>query len=147
MYSARIEVDSLVIGGHMSLRFEHGDYAIKPISHHLISCELSGTFNKEGMRAWINEMKSMIEPIKNEPFGLLIDARGYTGGTAEALEIAEGFHQWLCQTKLVAQAHVISSPTLYSISLSRIPSLKHHVIKDFLRMDEGQAWITEQLES
>ncbi|AVP84661.1 hypothetical protein CF138_16745 [Aeromonas hydrophila] len=131
----------------MPLRFEHGEFAIEPITHHLISCEMSGTFNKEGMKAWVNGMKSMIEPIKNEPFGLLIDARGYTGGTGEALEIAEGFHQWLRHTKLVAQGHVISSPTLYSISLSRIPSLKHHVVKDFLRMDEAHAWITDKLAS
>ncbi|WP_131245222.1 hypothetical protein [Aeromonas bestiarum] len=131
----------------MSKKIAHGRYSIEYIQlNNLITCELSGTFNKEGMDAWILAMRSTIEPIKYSPFGLVIDARSYAGGTEEALQSADNFHQWLILSMLVCQAHVISSPTLYSISLRRLPSLKHHVVKSFLRIDEASVWVTEQLE-
>lgn len=48
---------------------------------------------------------------------------------------------------LVCQAHVISSPTLYALSLSRLPSLKHHVIKSFLGIDGASTRVAEKLAS
>ncbi|MGL5093462.1 MAG: hypothetical protein ACRC8B_21590 [Aeromonas sobria] len=129
----------------MSRKIEHGRFSIESHGDNLITCELSGTFNKEGMDAWILEMRSTIEPIKTHPYGLLMDVRNYAGATEDALQAADNFHQWLRHSMLVCQAHVISSPTLYSISLSRIPSLKHHVVKSFLKSDEASTWVSEQL--
>ncbi|HDO1314271.1 hypothetical protein [Aeromonas veronii] len=131
----------------MSKKIEHGRYSIERHNNGVITCELSGTFNKEGVDAWVLEMRSTIEPIKTHPFGLLIDVRNYAGATEDALQAANNFHEWLMHSMLVCQAHVISSPTLYSISLSRIPALKHHVIKSFLGIDEASTWVAEKLAS
>lgn len=131
----------------MQYTLQHGNYRIEPVSNHVLKCELSGTFNMEGIEAWIRAMKSSIKQHHNEPIGLLIDARLYTGGTVEALEKAEQFHEYLIHTSVVAQAHIISSPTLYQISLHLIPSLKLHAVKSFLRMDDASSWLTEQVET
>lgn len=129
----------------MSKKLEHGRYSIELHTDCIVICELIGTFNKEGVAAWILEMHSTIETIKEKPFGILIDVRHYAGATEDALEAADSFHQWLGNSMLVCQAHVISSPTLYSISISRLPSLKLHEVKSFLRIDEACAWIVEKL--
>ncbi|ANT67977.1 STAS/SEC14 domain-containing protein [Aeromonas hydrophila] len=130
----------------MFRNLQHGSYKIEPVSKHLLTCELSGTFNMEGMQAWVDDMKACIHQQNGDAVGLLIDARLYTGGTAEALEIAENFHKFMLHSAVIAQAHVISSPTLYAISLHLIPSLKGHTVKNFLRMDEATQWITEQVQ-
>ncbi|QSR45205.1 hypothetical protein HUI95_20240 [Aeromonas dhakensis] len=129
----------------MSNKIEHGKHSVVLKKHRLIMCELIGTFNKEGMESWILKMRSTIEPIKKQPFCLLVDLRHYAGATEEALEAADIFHQWLKDSFIVCQAHVISSQTLYSISLSRLPSLKYHVVKSFLKIDEALAWVAERL--
>lgn len=131
----------------MLRNLRHGNYKVRMLSHNLLACELIGSFNMEGMQAWVEETRSQIEKLDNTPFYLLIDTRKYAGGTLEALAIADKFQCWLSTTSLIAQAHIIASPVLYTISISQIPSLKYHITKTFRSIDDACVWINEQIEN
>jgi len=123
----------------------HGQHTAS-ISGQVIRSKLTGAFNTEGCRAWVDSVKSLISRLEGKPFCLLIDTSDYKGGTDEALSIANDFNGWLNNQKMIAKAHVITSQVLHDIAIERVPKIKLQNVQTFKNTEDAMTWLTEQLE-
>lgn len=62
----------------MSFDKKHGEFIFN-VQEHLVTCELIGPFNEEGMLTWITEIKRVVNSLDGKRFCALVDHRQHQG--------------------------------------------------------------------
>ena len=118
----------------------HGTSTVT-VKENLITATIEGSFNLEGIVAYHNKIKPIIDSLQGREFKLLVNFLGAEGATPEALDEANRFNAWLNNKNLVAKALIINSPVLLEIFLSRAPNQHSQNIMSFSTLDEAHVWL------
>ena len=65
---------------------------------HLVTCELIGPFNEEGMLAWITEIKTVVNSLDGKRFCALVDHRQHRGWCSPPCPHLQGY-LWVADTE------------------------------------------------
>ena len=101
----------------MSFEKKHGDFIFN-VQDHLVTCELIGPFNEEGMLAWVAEIKRVVDSLDGKRF-----------------------------CALVAIASLYSAQVLHHIALSCMSPIHPGHIQGFNSHQEAIAWLDAQYDS
>ncbi|RWT27879.1 hypothetical protein [Aeromonas caviae] len=127
----------------MSFDKKHGEFIFN-VQEHLVTCELIGPFNEEGMLTWITEIKRVINSLDGKRFCALVDHRQHQGVVLSALPHLQETYQWLTQKNLVAIASLYSAKVLHHIALSCLSLTHPDHIRAFNDPQEAIAWLDAQ---
>ncbi|WP_323905196.1 hypothetical protein [Aeromonas caviae] len=127
----------------MSFDKKHGEFIFN-VQEHLVTCELIGPFNEEGMLTWITEIKRVVNSLDGKRFCALVDHRQHQGVVLSALPHLQGIYGWLAQKNLVAIASLYSAKVLHHIALSCLSLTHPDHIRAFNDPQEAIAWLDAQ---
>ncbi|WP_324063245.1 hypothetical protein [Aeromonas caviae] len=127
----------------MSFDKKHGEFIFN-VQEHLVTCELIGPFNEEGMLTWITEIKRVVNGLDGQRFCALVDHRQHQGVVLSALPYLQETYQWLTQKNLVAIASLYSAKVLHHIALSCLSLTHPDHIRAFNDPQEAIAWLDAQ---
>ncbi|WP_323981810.1 hypothetical protein [Aeromonas media] len=127
----------------MSFDKKHGEFIFN-VQEHLVTCELIGPFNEEGMLAWIAEIKRVVNSLDGKRFCALVDHRQHQGVVLSALCHLQDTYAWLAQKNLVAIASLYSAKVLHHIALSCLSLTHPSHIQAFNDPQEAIAWLDAQ---
>ena len=130
----------------MSFEKKHGDFIFN-VQDHLVTCELIGPFNEEGMLAWVAEIKRVVDSLDGKRFCALVDHRQHQGVVQSALHHLQDIYSWLAQKNLVAIASLYSAQVLHHIALSCMSPIHPGHIQGFNNHQEAIAWLDAQYDS
>jgi hypothetical protein len=130
----------------MSFDKKHGEFIFN-VQEHLVTCELIGPFNEEGMLAWIAQIKSVVNSLDGKRFCALVDHRQHQGVVLSALYHLQETYQWLTQKNLVAIASLYSAKVLHHIALSCLSLTHPDHIRAFNDPQEAIAWLDAQYQA
>jgi len=120
----------------------HGKYSIDFINETLV-VSLVGTFNEQAVENWTRDVKDIILSYSGKPFKMLMDLSCSTGGTPEALAVANRYNQWLNTQNLLAKAVIYASKMNQSIDEKYVWSKKEQNIKVCNNRREAFDWLDE----
>lgn len=121
----------------------HGKYEIS-VRDYQITTTLFGSYNTQGIEAWISEMKKSILSFSGEPFVILVNELEATGATPEALERGNEYNEWLNHQSLVAKAVVYSEDIYEEIDKKSLPARSQQNIKFFKKVKDAQLWLNNE---
>ena len=130
----------------MSFEKKHGDFIFN-VQDHLVTCELIGPFNEEGMLAWVAEIKRVVESLDGKRFCALVDHRQHQGVVQSALHHLQDIYSWLALKNLVAIASLYSAKVLHHIALSCLSLTHPEHIRAFNDPQEAIAWLDAQYQA
>lgn len=130
----------------MSFDKKHGEFIFN-VQEHLVTCELIGPFNEEGMLAWIAQIKSVVNSLDGQRFCALVDHRQHQGVVLSALPHLQDIYGWLAQKNLVAIASLCSAKVLHHIALSCLSLTHPDHIRAFNDPQEAIAWLDAQYQT
>ena len=130
----------------MSFDKKHGEFIFN-VQEHLVTCELIGPFNEEGMLAWVAEIKRVVESLDGKRFCALVDHRQHQGVVQSALHHLQDIYSWLAQKNLVAIASLYSAKVLHHIALSCLSLTHPEHIRAFNDPQEAIAWLDAQYQT
>ncbi|MFM5201464.1 hypothetical protein ACET99_14190 [Aeromonas caviae] len=130
----------------MSFDKKHGEFIFN-VQEHLVTCELIGPFNEEGMLTWITEIKRVVNSLDGKRFCALVDHRQHQGVVLSALPHLQEAYQWLTQKNLVAIASLYSAKVLHHIALSCLSLTHPDHIRAFNDPQEAIAWLDAQYQA
>ncbi|AHE48281.1 hypothetical protein AH4AK4_0793 [Aeromonas hydrophila 4AK4] len=130
----------------MSFEKKHGEFIFN-VQEHLVTCELIGPFNEEGMLAWISEIKSVVNSLDGKRFCALVDHRQHQGVVLSALHHLQETYVWLARKDLVAIASLYSAKVLHHIALSCLSPTHPDHIRAFNDPQEAIAWLNAQYQA
>ena len=130
----------------MSFDKKHGEFIFN-VQEHLVTCELIGPFNEEGMLAWIAQIKTVVNSLDGKRFCALVDHRQHQGVVLSALPHLQETYQWLTQKNLVAIASLYSAKVLHHIALSCLSLTHPEHIRAFNDPQEAIAWLDAQYQA
>ncbi|MFM5078878.1 hypothetical protein [Aeromonas caviae] len=130
----------------MSFDKKHGEFIFN-VQEHLVTCELIGPFNEEGMLTWITEIKRVVNSLDGKRFCALVDHRQHQGVVLSALPHLQEAYQWLTQKNLVAIASLYSAKVLHHIALSCLSLTHPDHIRAFNDPQEAIAWLDAQYQT
>ncbi|WP_429233223.1 hypothetical protein [Aeromonas salmonicida] len=124
----------------MSFDRIHGDFTLN-VRGHLITCELIGPFNEEGILAWIDEIKSVVNGLNGQSFCALVDHRQHQGVIHSALHHLQDAYAWLSQKNLIAIASLYSTHVLHQVAISRMSPVDPDHIRAFNDHQDALSWL------
>ena len=127
----------------MSFDKKHGEFIFN-VQEHLVTCELIGPFNEEGMLTWITEIKRVVNSLDGKRFCALVDHRQHQGVVLSALPHLQVIYGWLAQKNLVAIASLYSAKVLHHIALSCLSLTHPDHIRAFNDPQAAIAWLDAQ---
>ena len=127
----------------MSFDKKHGEFIFN-VQEHLVTCELIGPFNEEGMLAWIAQIKRVVDSLDGKRFCALVDHRQHQGVVQSALHHLQDIYSWLAQKNLVAIASLYSAKVLHHIALSCLSLTHPDHIRAFNDPQAAIAWLDAQ---
>lgn len=123
--------------------FEHGSFVVRQIDN-ILFCRLTGSFNKEGIEGYINEIKHCFNNSEGTPLGMLIDNLAFEGGTPDAYQVFEQYNQWLNYQPIVGKAFIVNSIMTKEIMLKQSPALRKQNIDFFNEEEDALTWLRAQ---
>jgi hypothetical protein len=122
----------------------HGDSKVELLDD-IINITLKGSFNEEGVGAFVDKLKEIINSLNGKPFYVLIDFLAVDGGTPEAFTASNSYNLWLSKQNMIAKASV-GPPILVAIDQSQIheSSRKGQTFKYFNDYDSALIWLKSQ---
>ncbi|WP_429028055.1 hypothetical protein [Aeromonas media] len=130
----------------MSFDKKHGEFIFN-VQEHLVTCELIGPFNEEGMLAWIAQIKRVVNSLDGKPFCALVDHRQHQGVVQSALHHLQDIYSWLAQKNLVAIASLYSAQVIHHIALSCLSLTHPDHIRAFNDPQAAIAWLDAQYQA
>jgi len=124
----------------------HGKFKIS-VNENQISTKLLGSYNTQGIEAWISEMKKTISSFSGAPFTILVDEIGAKGATPQALAKGNEYNEWLNHQNLVAKAVIYGESIYKEIDNKSLPARAKQNIKFFETVEDAQCWLLEQWKS
>jgi len=127
------------------MTIEHGSYSIT-LDGRVLSITLSGMFNDIATKNVCYKIKSEVESLKGQSFGVLLDCTTYEGSTREAHQISNQFLLWLNKQACSARAIIYSQKLYFDIVKNEQPALfELQNRKEFHDLLEAKSWLTVQL--
>jgi len=121
---------------------QHGEVQIL-LEGNIIIATLIGAFNGKGAIKYTEGVKSIVKNLKGKKYAILVDNSNMEGGTPEAYQVLEEYHQWLNETNLVAQAIVVKTLITSELIKSLSPSVKLQTTKSFQDKELAFEWLKE----
>jgi hypothetical protein len=124
----------------------HGEYRIENRQRY-IYIELRGSFNVEGARTYLSEYRATVESRNGFPFGILIDARDYTGLSPDAARLSDEFNDWLNTVPgFLAKAVISTNRTMVNMSYFMQPATVDQTKMVFENEADAETWLLLQLD-
>ena len=128
------------------MEIKHGKIDIS-VEGQIVIARYIGLFNREGVQAELERLKTIITQLPEGPFAMLVDDLKLEGGTPDAYDEVEAFNRWLQDYPMIAKATVVESTVKLKILEARIPSRQQQNSRAFMSMEDAQAWLLAQLAS
>jgi hypothetical protein len=120
----------------------HGQFAIS-INDNIVKIKFIGCFNDYGIKGAFSELRKVIENFNGKKFLLISNYCEVDGATPEAFDEIVKNNQWMSQRNIVAKAIIITSETIKSIGLSRVP--QGDINTEFFKCEkQATQWLLEQ---
>ena len=119
---------------------QHGEVDIL-LDGNIIIATLIGSFNEKGAIEYTEGVKGIVKNFEGEDYAILVDNSNMEGGTPEAYQVLEKYHQWLNQTNLVAQAIVVKTLITTELIKSLSPSVKLQTTRSFQDKELAFEWL------
>ena len=100
------------------------------VMRQIISCRMIGTFSTRDAKDLYKHFRDIVGDM-TEPFGILMDIKGFEGSTPEGFAEAEVFNQWLANTEIVAKVNLITKGVIEKIVEQRIPTRHNYQLEVF----------------
>lgn len=120
----------------------HGEFSLVWRGEVLVA-QWHGTFNREAMVAYIEQITAMVEAERPERWGRLVDLRDWDGITPDALAEFYRLSQWIKKTHCVAQVQVFSNRFFQRIAAKVADALAPDNLRMVFSMEEAIAFLTE----
>lgn len=123
----------------------HGEFEIT-ITGQIVLLRAAGSWNEDTAIKYADTLKSMAEPIKHLPWGLIIDATQWEMGTPETNKIIGALQQWSKANNQKYKAMVIGDSKLkeYQIDLYYKGLAVDEIDRRyFAKMEEAVEWFRE----
>lgn len=118
----------------------HGQSDIH-IEGNVIYVKLTGAFNEEGCKLYVEKVKSVILGFNNAPVKMLIDNCDLEGGTPDAYKCLDEYNIWCRDQNIIAKAIVTENIPVTSIIQKNVPSFRETEVEFFTDKEKALLWL------
>lgn len=111
------------------------------IEGNLIFVKLTGAFNEEGCKLYIEKVKNVILNFNNDPVKMLIDNCDLEGATPEAYQRLDEYNVWCRDQNIIAKAIVTENIPVTSIIQKNVPSFRESEVEFFTEKEKALRWL------